>query len=80
MRIDKNNEDIQQLKKRLYHLYNFTHEVIIYRLLLKPGLEVIDHVSLLDNNDRIYLDLRIKVKKKKELINKVKVDQKSEEV
>ena len=55
MRIDKRTDDIKLMKEKLQQRYNFTNNIVIHQLLLRPGLEVIDDVSLLDNNDRIYL-------------------------
>lgn len=51
---------MDELKIKLRERYKFTNEVIIHRLLLKPNLEVIDHLALLDNNDYVYLDLWIR--------------------
>jgi len=61
MRINKSVDDMESVKKKLVAMYGFTSDVHIHRFLLKPNLEIIEDINLLDNNDRVYLDLRIRV-------------------
>ena len=51
MRINKEQDTLSTVKSKLYQLYGFTSQIKIYKLLLKPGLEEIDRIELLDNND-----------------------------
>ena len=57
MRIDKEKDNIESVKIKLQKIYGFTNQIMIYKLLLKPNLEEIDNINLLDNNDRVYLEL-----------------------
>ena len=63
MRIDKARDTMATLKEKLTQLFMFAPEVSIYRILLKPRLEVVDDVALLEHNDRLLLDLFVKVKR-----------------
>ena len=59
MRIDKEKDNLDSVKQKLMKIYGFTNNIKIYKLLLKPNLEEIDNINLLDNNDRVYLELWI---------------------
>ena len=51
MRIDKETDTLDTVKQKLMKIYGFTSNIKIYKLLLKPNLEEIDNINLLDNND-----------------------------